>query len=364
MIRRRLSSGLLRAAAPSRPSPAAPPARTLASAVLLTSQTNWKTETVVTLKAELKKRGLSQQGNKATLVSRLESAETSSLLPPVPPIPSSVRSISSSTSFSRSGKLSDAPKASASSKDAEVDPSVAPGVSVTGPGLQVISQRTSAVNPDTVSSEQVTVAPGLPESKIGTEGAGETLDVRMPSARADEEIDQVIPLIPDNFSAHSYPSSASTDPKVLTVASASTHPAGGPVHASHDQSDAHSLEIAAEKLSSSVPSLESIATSMLCAPVAAWSSLGLQIPKVGVPQGGSSEYKYNSRGLNQDEKRGAWILAGLIGAGLLLGGPKKDKASAAHEESHAETQAKRVVGDAKWAQASGAGVVGHGARKD
>lgn len=64
MIRRRLSSGLLRATAPSRPSPAAPPARTLASAVLLTSQTNWKTETVVTLKAELKKRGLSQQGNK------------------------------------------------------------------------------------------------------------------------------------------------------------------------------------------------------------------------------------------------------------------------------------------------------------
>lgn len=48
------------------------------------------------------------------------------------------------------------------------------------------------MNPDTVPPEQVTVAPGLPESKIGTEGAGETLDVRMPSARADEEIDQVI----------------------------------------------------------------------------------------------------------------------------------------------------------------------------
>lgn len=48
------------------------------------------------------------------------------------------------------------------------------------------------MNPDTVPPEQVTVAPGLPESKVGTEGAGETLDVRMPSVSADEEIDQVI----------------------------------------------------------------------------------------------------------------------------------------------------------------------------
>lgn len=36
----------------------------LASGVLLGTQRNWKSETVVTLKAELKRRGLSQQGNK------------------------------------------------------------------------------------------------------------------------------------------------------------------------------------------------------------------------------------------------------------------------------------------------------------
>jgi hypothetical protein len=36
----------------------------LASSVLLSSQRNWKGETVVTLKNELKKRGLSQTGNK------------------------------------------------------------------------------------------------------------------------------------------------------------------------------------------------------------------------------------------------------------------------------------------------------------
>lgn len=56
----------------------------------------------------------------------------------------------------------------------------------------MISQRTSAVNPDQVTPEQVTVAPGLPESKVFSESAGETLDVRMPGPRAEEDIDQVI----------------------------------------------------------------------------------------------------------------------------------------------------------------------------
>lgn len=92
MLRRRLSAGALRAtaqaaqlhtaapvaAAPKRNqnsvTPAAAAARaniqpatqskSLASAVLLNTQRNWKTEKVVTLKAELKRRNLSQQGNK------------------------------------------------------------------------------------------------------------------------------------------------------------------------------------------------------------------------------------------------------------------------------------------------------------
>lgn len=90
MLRRRLSAGALRAAAQmhtaaprSAPSnavkrsantPASSAARatiqpatqskSLASAVLLNTQRNWKGETVLTLKAELKRRNLSQQGNK------------------------------------------------------------------------------------------------------------------------------------------------------------------------------------------------------------------------------------------------------------------------------------------------------------
>lgn len=72
MLRRKLSAGLLRAAANAQQTaPTALPAspiqqqtKNLASAVLLSSARNWREETVTTLKSELKRRGLSQQGNK------------------------------------------------------------------------------------------------------------------------------------------------------------------------------------------------------------------------------------------------------------------------------------------------------------
>jgi hypothetical protein len=73
MIRRKVSTGILRAtkAAPTSNaaqavsgSPMQQQSANLASAVLLNSQRNWKGETVVALKGELKKRGLSQTGNK------------------------------------------------------------------------------------------------------------------------------------------------------------------------------------------------------------------------------------------------------------------------------------------------------------
>lgn len=44
--------------------PAQQQSASLASAVLLGTQRSWKNETVVTLRAELKRRGLSQQGKK------------------------------------------------------------------------------------------------------------------------------------------------------------------------------------------------------------------------------------------------------------------------------------------------------------
>jgi hypothetical protein len=76
MIRRKVSTGLLRSAQSASKtsatssstavaaSPMQQQSASLASAVLLNSQRNWKGETVATLKGELKKRGLSQTGNK------------------------------------------------------------------------------------------------------------------------------------------------------------------------------------------------------------------------------------------------------------------------------------------------------------
>lgn len=82
MIRRKVSNGLLRAATQVQSasgsaastgasvahavhaSPMQQQTANLASSVLLSSQRNWKGETVNTLKSELKKRGLSQSGNK------------------------------------------------------------------------------------------------------------------------------------------------------------------------------------------------------------------------------------------------------------------------------------------------------------
>ncbi|WVQ83108.1 hypothetical protein IAT38_005246 [Cryptococcus sp. DSM 104549] len=378
MLRRRLSTGLLRAASPSPVttapvcplSPSRQRSRGLASAVLLNSQRNWKGETVAALKQELKKRGLSQQGNKATLVSRLESAETSSLLGPLPPFPNGSRSLSTSAAVAQPPKSKKAPTASAPPVPSDSDVDVAaPGVTTTGP--QVSSQRSGAVVPDKVAPEQVTVAPGLPDSKVAAVSGGETLDVRIPGAKPDAEVDQIIPLTPDNFQSNSaLPSStpASKEPKILTVASASTHPAGGPTHGVHDGTDAHTLEATEDVISFPLPSLGAVGLSVFRGPANAWRSLGLGLPEVGAPSvEGSGEYKYEKRPLNEHERTGAWVLAGVLATGLVLGGSKsgkKDKHGEHGIVDAAKEKASKVKGDAKWEQASGAGVVGHGSRKD
>ncbi|WWD18516.1 hypothetical protein CI109_102969 [Kwoniella shandongensis] len=386
MLRRKLSAGLLRATNPSPssvtplcpPSPARPRSRSLASAVLLSSQRNWKSETVVTLKSELKKRGLSQQGNKSTLISRLESAETSSILPPLPPFPNNARTLSTTATRSQP------PKAT---KDSTTAPGPATSVSadasesVTSTGPQVSSQRTEALKPEPVAPEQITVAPGLPESKVAATQSGAALETTsFPSVKVEDEIEQIIPLTPDNFSSNAALASSSAPAlpegpaKVLTVASASTHLSGGPVHASHTSTDSHSLEVAdAAPDLSSIPSLASLAGSVFSAPSSAWKATGLKLPEVGLPKGGDgkgSEYKYDGKGLNEEEKRGAWVLAGVVGLGLFLGGGSrktgsgKKSASSHSVEGLVEEGKKLVKGDAAWEKASGAGVVGHGSRKD
>jgi hypothetical protein len=73
MIRRKVSTGLLRASkstsslrsvAQVHAGSSSTQTAGFATSTLLSSQKNWTRETVVTLKSELKRRGLSQSGNK------------------------------------------------------------------------------------------------------------------------------------------------------------------------------------------------------------------------------------------------------------------------------------------------------------
>jgi hypothetical protein len=99
----------------------------------------------------------------------------------------------------------------------------------------------------------------------------------------------------------------------------------------------------------------------------------IALPKASGGGGKRAEFKPIERGLNAEEKRGAWVLAGVVGLGLLLGGPKKDKKSGSSLKDKASQAADKVKGaaglgggvkgDEKWAKASGAEVVGHGTRK-
>ncbi|WWC70701.1 uncharacterized protein I206_104652 [Kwoniella pini CBS 10737] len=393
MLRRKLSAGLLRPTLPSPqatpicpPSPVRPRSRSLASAVLLSSQRNWKSETVVTLKSELKKRGLSQQGNKATLVTRLESSETSNLLGPLPPFPSStnntngnsipngIRSISTSATLSQPPKSSKKGTTSSPANSSSTDTKEDPQVLTTGP--QISSQRTEAIKVDPIEPEQITVAPGLPQSDVASSSSGERLDLRFPGSQSEQEVDQVIPLTPDNFSSGVSSDSAPSlpAPKVLTVASASTHLEGGPVHGTHESTDAHEFEKDNEPSIKDLPGLGEALRNVLTSPARAWTNSGIKLPEINLPKSSESknEYKSEKRGLNDDERRGVWVLAGVLTLGLALGGgggstkSKKSLKEKANEavEANGIPGAKVVKGDAKWEKASGAGVVGHGARKD
>jgi hypothetical protein len=178
----------------------------------------------------------------------------------------------------------------------------------------------------------------------------------------------------------------------MTVASASTHLSGGPVSAVHNSTDSAEADTkeTKSKSDSKSKSSDSKSKSDSDAEASAGESLAHAvnhltnlsknageftrsfIPEIGLPKppkGKGGEYKLPSKGLDDQEKKGLWVLGGIVGLGLLLGGPKKEKKN--HGEGgklgHLVEKVKGekgVQGDDEWANASGAGVVGHGARKD
>lgn len=170
-------------------------------------------------------------------------------------------------------------------------------------------------------------------------------------------------------------------PKVLTVASASTHLSGGPVSAVHESGDSAQIDENDKELGELKPNFEG-AGKALASAVNSFTGMSktagefsrVLIPQIGLPksEGGKGEdYKPPSGGLNDEERKGLWVLGGIVGLGLLLGGSRKDKSgSGVGSKVHSAVDAVKgsggggPKGDAEWEKASGAGVVGHGSRKE
>ena len=192
------------------------------------------------------------------------------------------------------------------------------------------------------------------------------------------------PLEPDNFRAkveEQIPSEKEKEndvpAKVMTVASASTHISGGPVSAVHDSTDSANVDVKEKEDSSSKSdgsageSLAHAMNSLTALSKNAGEFSRSFVPEIGMPKppkGKGGEYKAPSKGLDDQEKKGLWVLGGIVGLGLLLGGPKKEKKAGGEGQLGKLVDKvkgeKGVQGDEEWAKASGAGVVGHGSRKD
>ncbi|CAK9780821.1 hypothetical protein CC85DRAFT_285957 [Cutaneotrichosporon oleaginosum] len=363
MLRRRLSAGALRAQAQlhTQTPPPAPrntagvtasaaaakatispreQSKSLGSVVLLNTQRHWKGETVVTLKAELKKRGLSQTGNKATLISRLESADTTGLAPPVPPVSRVLRAEAKARAQrSRAYATPSAPARVAVpvARDDVVKPVITTSdLPVNAPAAEVpVSEPTAA---------EKTSAPGLPVRKPM---ASDAFTIYFPDPKPEREPPQVIPTLPHTITSTAtrpLPDDVDEDfglPKVVTVASAATHPDGGPVHGTTKVSDDGSAvasdgmvgdDITAQVISKAQEQIQ--AAKEATSEILELSGIPVENP-IKLPEEEGATYKANSKPLSAEERSGAWILAGLVG-GVVLLGSLGGKAKAKAKETKAD----------------------------
>ncbi|WOO77437.1 uncharacterized protein LOC62_01G001015 [Vanrija pseudolonga] len=328
--------------------PAQQQSASLASAVLLGTQRSWKNETVVTLRAELKRRGLSQQGKKALLITRLESADASAFLPPVPPLSKAAKAAKGQRELSTTppaqvsatppaqvsvtppvqvsatppAQLSTTPPAAfrgdatSKSDDGTTDTEA---VSSTGPAVET-SRTEAPLKAHDVTPEVLTTAPGLPIKK---RTSGNLLDIKFPTPKPDAERTTPIPLI-GSYAGRGSSSSrggavpSSSGPRVMTVASASTHIGGGPLHGSGSRvADSYAAEFHDFSHLLSQPIEEVIAHPMI-----SLRKVGVPIPVINLPPPpkGGDKYVASTEPLSSDEKRGALWLVGALGTVFLLTG--------------------------------------------
>lgn len=121
----------------------------------------------------------------------------------------------------------------------------------------------------------------------------------------------------------------------MTVASAATHPEGGPVHGTtkvtDDGTQAKSSEgVVSDDLTAQVISKaqeQILAAKEATDEILELSGLPVDNPIKLPEMEGDGKYSANTRPLNSEERSGAWILGGLLGGVFLLGalGGKKKK---------------------------------------
>lgn len=121
---------------------------------------------------------------------------------------------------------------------------------------------------------------------------------------------------------------------------------------------AEEVESKAKELADKLPQVEGKA-----------KELAAKLPQVEVNapdlKGKETTYKASDRPLDGEERTGAYILAAIVTLGFVLGGGSSSKGEGTTEKlkQAAKGAVGGVKGDANWEKNSGAGIVGHGARK-
>ncbi|KAH8107115.1 hypothetical protein BXZ70DRAFT_1029386 [Cristinia sonorae] len=247
--------------------------RTFVSTVLLTR--SWENDTVVTLRQEAKSRGLSQRGNKATLITRLQEFDQKNPLQhvtsptPVSNIPSQQTRLASTT------EVPGVP----SSAEPPSPPPTYPKYS-----LDVIP---SASQPAPEPLVQIPFVPDFWESS------------RVKKAAA--------PEVPENASM----------PNLIAVAGDATHISPSPSHNLYTAPEPATTE--AEKSSLEKSFFEDIAEDLF---------IPTSFPKphtegadlLTVTQTSGTQEKDYSRTLDKEEKTGLWILLGIFASSWVAAG--------------------------------------------
>jgi len=232
------------------------------------------------LRKEAKRRGLSQQGNKATLITRLQKDEEHKSLTPAP--------------------------------------SVSPQVS------------------QQVRHASTTEVPGVPSTEapppLTKAYPKEFLDVKLPTMTDPEPEPSIqIPFMPDvwdssRIKAESAPKLADADvstPKMVAIAGSATHHGGGPTHSlSNVELEHPSSEAMPEPGPSGfwrdLAEDLNIPTSLKLPNVVKQAETLFDIAEKTETSGGQE--KSYSRTLDQDEVKGLWVLLGLLGGSWLAAG--------------------------------------------